>query len=203
MDNSFALSEIARKLVNLIRIGKISEIKGDEVKVQIGRVITGWLPVISTAGKTSCWIPISKDEQVIVFFPYGEPTLGFVLRAIHYDEYKIPENTQNIDIKTIFPVKIKGEKEFNSEFVNNFSVKVGSATINLTGNAITLQNGNSSISLSDNSITLKSGSNSVTIGGNISLSNGGSSINMSDSNISLSSGSISTNPPVCMCEGGL
>ena len=181
MDDSFALSEVARKLANLIRIGKVSEIKGDEVKVQIGRVTTGWLPTVSMAGKTSCWIPISKDEQVIVFFPYGEPALGFVLRTIHYDEYKIPENAQNIDIKTIFPVKIKGEKEFNGEFANNFSIKVGSSTINLTGDAITLRNGDSSISLSNNSITLRSGSNSVTIGGNISLSNGGSSISMSDS----------------------
>ena len=199
MDNGFAFSEVVRKLANLIRIGKVSEINGDRVKVQIGRVTTGWLPIISTAGKTSCWIPISEGEQVIVFFPYGESALGFVLRAIHYNEYKIPEDTQNIDIKTSFPIKIKGENKFNGEFAEDFSVKVGSATVNLGKNSIQIKNGSSAISLSDNSITLQAGSSSITIGGNISLSNGGSSINLSSGNISLSSGSITTNPPVCRC----
>lgn len=203
MDNGFAFSEVVRKLVNLIRIGKVSEINGDKVKVQIGRVTTGWLPIISTAGKTSCWIPISEGEQVIVFFPYGESALGFVLRAIHYNEYKVPENSEDVDIKTPFSIKIRGESRFDSKFGENFSVKVGSATLNLSEDSITIQNGDSSITLSDNAITLRSGSNSITLGENISLSNSGSSINISDNNISLSSGSITTNPPVCKCEGGL
>lgn len=203
MDNGFAFSEVVRKLANLIRIGKVSEINGDEVKVQIGRVTTGWLPIISTAGKTSCWIPISEGEQVIVFSPYGESAQGFVLRSMHYDTYKFPENTGNIDIKTPFSINVKGESEFSSEFAKDFSVKVGSATVSLSKNSIIIRNGNNAISLSDNAITLSAGSSSITIGSNISLSNGGSSINMSGSNISLSSGSISTNPPVCMCSGGI
>lgn len=203
MDNGFAFSEVVRKLANLIRIGKVSEINGDRVKVQIGRVTTGWLPIISTAGKTSCWIPISEGEQVVVFSPYGESAQGFVLRAIHYDEYKIPENTKDIDIKTPFLIKIKGESGLTSEFAKDFSIKVGSATISLSKNSITIRNGNNAVSLSDNAITLSAGNSSITIGSNISLSNGGSLINMSGSNISLNSGSISTNPPVCMCSGGI
>ncbi len=203
MDNGFAFSEVVRKLVNLIRLGKISEIDGNKVKVQIGRVTTGWLPIISTTGKTSCWIPITVGEQVAVFFPYGESAQGFVLRAIHYNEYKIPEDTQNIDIKTPFPIKIKGENGLSSEFDKNFSVKVGSATINLGENSIQIKNGSSTISLSDNSITLQAGSSSVIIGGNISLTNGGSSIDIGSALISLVSGDITTSPPVCKCNGGL
>lgn len=203
MDNGFAFSEVVRKLANLIRIGKISEVRGNEVKVHIGRVTTGWLPIISTAGKTSSWIPITVGEQVAVFFPYGESAQGFVLRAIHYNKYKIPEDTQNVDIKTPFPIKIKGENGLSSEFTENFSVKVGSATINLSKNSIRIKNGSSSISLSDNSITLQTGSSSVTIGGNISLSNGGSSIDIGSAVISLVSGDITTSPPVCKCGGGM
>ena len=203
MDNGFAFSEVVRKLANLIRIGKVSEINGDEVKVHIGRVTTGWLPIISMAGKTSCWIPISEGEQVIVFSPYGESAQGFVLRSMYYDTYEIPENTGNIDIKTPSLIKIKGESGFDSEFAKDFCVKVGSATVSLSKNSITIRNGNNTISLSDNAITLSGGSSSIIIGSNILLSNGGSSINMSDSNISLSSGSISTSPPVCMCSGDI
>ena len=203
MDNGFAFSEVVRKLANLIRIGKIAEINGNEVKVQIGRVKTGWLPIVSTAGEVSCWLPISVGEQVAVFAPYGESAQGFVLRAIHYDGYKIPENTGNVDIKTPFPIKIKGENGLSSEFDKNFSVKVGSATINLAENSIQIKNGSSSISLSDNSITLQAGSSSVTIGGNISLTNGGSSIDIGSAIISLVSGDITTSPPVCKCGGGV
>ncbi len=46
MIESFAFSEVVRKLANLIRLGKIAEIDEAQVKVQIGRVITGWLPII-------------------------------------------------------------------------------------------------------------------------------------------------------------
>lgn len=203
MNNSFAFSEVVRKLVNLIRLGKIAEIDGNKVKVRIGQVITGWLPIVSTAGEVSCWLPISVGEQVVVFFPYGEPVQGFVLRAIHYDDYKIPENTGNVDIKTPFPIKIKGENGLSSEFDKNFSVKVGSATINLAENSIQIKNGSSSISLSDNSITLQAGSSSVTIGGNITLTNGGSLIDIGSAIISLVSGDIITTPPVCKCGGGV
>ena len=203
MNNSFAFSEVVRKLVNLIRLGKIVEINGNEVKVRIGQVTTGWLPIISTAGEVSCWLPISVGEQVVVFAPYGELALGFVLRAIHYDDYKIPENTGNVDIKTPFPIKIKGENGLSSEFDKNFSVKVGSATINLGENSIQIKNGSSSISLSDDSITLQAGSCSVTIGGIISLTNEGSSIDIGSAIISLGSGDIITTPPVCKCSGGL
>ncbi|MCR4623232.1 MAG: hypothetical protein K5780_01045 [Alphaproteobacteria bacterium] len=62
MIESFAFSEVVRKLANLIRIGKISEIDGAQVKVKIGRVTTGWLPIVSTAGETTVWTPISKGE---------------------------------------------------------------------------------------------------------------------------------------------
>ncbi len=203
MDNSFAFSEVVRKLANIIRLGKIIEIDKDQVRVEIGRAKTGWLPIVSTAGNVSCWIPITVGEQVAVFFPYGESAQGFVLRAIHYNEYKIPKNTQNVEVKTPFLIKIKGENGLNSEFDKNFSVKVGSATINLGENSIQIKNGSSTISLSDNSITLQAGSSSVTIGGSISLTNGGSSIDIGSMLISLVSGDITTSPPMCKCNGGV
>jgi len=83
MTDNFVLSEVVRKLANLIRIGKIVEIDCFNVKVQIGRVTTGWLPIISCAGENLIWLPVSKGEQVAVFAPYGEFTQGFVLRSIH------------------------------------------------------------------------------------------------------------------------
>ena len=109
MDNSFVFSEVVRKLANIIRLGKIAEIDGDQVRVEIGRVKTGWLPIVSNAGNTSLWLPISEGEQVAVFAPYGEMAQAFVLRSIHYNTYKVPENvkgTQSVPPKSISLVSI-------------------------------------------------------------------------------------------------
>lgn len=187
MVDGFAFSEVVRKLANLIRIGKIAEIDGANVKVKIGKVTTGWLPIISTAGETVIWNPISKDEQVAVFFPYGEMAQGFVLRSIHYNNYKVPENADHLSLMTNKNVKLNGSEKYESAFSKGFKFVCDKCVISLEDHGIALKVGNSTISLGENSI---------------SLSNGSSSIDISNSNISLSSGSITTNPPVCKCSGG-
>lgn len=194
MVDGFAFSEVVRKLANLIRIGKIAEVDGANVKVKIGKVTTGWLPIISTAGETVIWNPISKDEQVAVFFPYGETAQGFVLRSIHYDSYKNPENSQEISINTPNFIKISSKNGLNGEFDGNFSIKVGSSTVSVTKNSITFQSGSCSISLSSNGISIN--------GNSVSLSGGGASIDLSGS-VSINGSNITTNPPICVCSGGL
>ena len=116
MDNSFAFSEVVRKLANIIRLGKIAEIDGDQVRVEIGRVKTGWLPIVSNAGNTSLWLPISEGEQVAVFAPYGEMAQAFVLRSIHYNTYKIPENVNNLSLTTDKNVKFSSPEKYEASF---------------------------------------------------------------------------------------
>ena len=211
MVDGFAFSEVVRKLANMIRIGKIAEIKKNLVKVKIGRVTTGWLPIVTQAGNTSVWTPISKDEQVIVFSPYGESAQAFVLRSINYDNFETPEELEEFNFSTDSDVRVYGSGDCNVSFdyrlymeaegidlfssydlsiVGTNEVKIASpkASIELGRNSITLQSGNASINLSDSGITLSCGS---------------SSINIDGGNILLNSGSISTNPPVCKCGGGL
>lgn len=188
MDNSFAFSEVVRKLANIIRLGKIAEIDGDQVRVEIGRVKTGWLPIVSNAGNTSLWLPISEGEQVAVFAPYGEMAQAFVLRSIHYNTYKIPENVNNLSLTTDKNVKFSSPEKYEASFSKGLKFICEKCVISLDDHGITLKVGNSTISLSENSI---------------SLSNGASSIDISASSISLSSGSITTNPPVCKCNGGM
>lgn len=185
MNEAFVLSEVMRKLANIIRIGKIVEVDKDKVRVQIGKVTTGWLPIVSLAGNTSAWLPITKGELVAVLAPFGEYAQAFVLRSLHYDAFKTPENTEAVSCTTDLSVEIKGQKNCNVTFEDGIKITGGNATISITDNSINISSGGASINMSDSGI---------------SLSFGSSTINLGNNNISLSSGSISTNPPICRCN---
>jgi phage baseplate assembly protein V len=220
MNDSFAFSDLCRRVANLIRIGKVAEVDGAQVKVQIGKVKTNWLPIVSTAGDTSMWIPITVGEQVAVISPYGEMAQSFVLRAIHYNKYAAPENKSDISVKTKVNVKAESDGKLEALFKNGFELKAndtyiyvygdnvraksGNAEITVSNGRISCNSGGSSIISEDNKITLNAGGASITLSSNgISLSCGGSSIDLSNSNISMNSSSISTTPPICKCVGGL
>ena len=188
MNESFAFSEVVRKLANLIRLGKISEINGAQVKVQIGRVTTGWLPIISGAGETIAWNPVAVGELVAVFSPYGESAQGFVLRSIHYNEFLTPDDKNSNILKTPNDIKIESAKKIEAQAADGCEFSVGNSKIKLRTDEISLSVGGATLTLSDS---------------NIKLSLGSSEINMTDGAISISSEIVTTNPPICKCTGGL
>ena len=214
MDNGFVLSEVVRKLANVIRIGKIVENDGARVRVKIGKVTTGWLPIISTAGETLIWNPISKDEQVAVFFPYGETAQGFVLRSLHYDKFLTPDDKNSNILKTPNTIKIDGEKtcevafkkdvnlatdenfkleakkNFDGKFEENFNIKVGSGEVHLSKDRISIKNGGAIIALSNDGIELSAAGGSISISeGNITINAGGGSLSVGSS-ISINGSSV-------------
>jgi phage baseplate assembly protein V len=220
VNESFAFSDLCRRVANLIRIGKIAEVNGAQVKVQIGKVKTNWLPIISMAGDTNIWIPITVGESVAVVSPYGEMAQSFVIRSIHYNKYAAPETKDIISIKTKVDVKVEGDEKLEALFKNGFELKSGDTHIYVYDNSVKAKSGNAEITVSDGRISCNSGSSSIISendkitlnagGTSITLSSGGiqlncgsSSIDLSNSNISLNSGSISTTPPICLCNGGL
>jgi phage baseplate assembly protein gpV len=220
MNESFAFSDLCHRVANLIRIGKIVEIDGAQVKVQIGKVKPNWLPIVSTAGDTGVWIPITIGESVAVFYTYGEMAQKFVIRSIHYNNFLAPENKNDISLKTKSDVKAESEGKFEGEFKNGFELKSGdtyiyvhddsakirckNTEVSVDGDKISCKSGGSSIIGENDKITLNAGNASITLSSNgIQLSCGGSTIDISDNNISLNSSSISTTPPICKCDGGL
>lgn len=204
MDNGFLFSEVVRKLANLIRIGKVSEIKNNEVKVNIGRVTTGWLPIISTAGDTSCWIPISQGEQVIVFCPYGEAAQGFVLRSINYNKYTIPDDKESVQLTTSSNIKVVGNQKLTANTKNGFEFVTGNSNIKMSEGKIEIVSSGVHVNVSSDLINLSAGNSSIQLSSSgIALKCGASTIDVSSGNISLISGSITTSPPVCKCEGGI
>ncbi|MBR1734690.1 MAG: phage baseplate assembly protein V [Alphaproteobacteria bacterium] len=204
MVDGFAFSEVVRKLANLIRIGKIAAVNGAQVKVQIGRVTTGWLPIVSTAGETTSWTPISKGEQVVVFSPFGEFAQAFVLRSIYYNNYKSPEDKNSVSLKTKANIKVDSDQKFSANTKNGFEFSSGNTNFKISDGTIELSSGDAHINMSSNSISLSTGDANVQISSSgIQLNCGSSTIDVGSGNISLSSGSITTNPPLCKCLGGL
>lgn len=200
MDNNFAFSEVVRKLSNIIRLGKISEIDGRNVKIKIGRVTTGWLPIVSTAGKTSAWTPISKGEQVAVFAPYGEFAQAFVLRSIHYNDYPTPEDKNNVSFSTDSNIQVKSDKKLSAQTNDGFEFICNNNNLKINKETIEISCGSSKINISNNKITLSVGNASLEVSDSgIKLNYGASSINVDSSVIALASGDITTSPPVCKC----
>jgi phage baseplate assembly protein gpV len=220
MNESLAFSDLFRRVANLIRIGKIAEVNGAQVKVQIGKVKTNWLPIVSMAGDTNVWVPITVGEQVAVISPYGEMAQSFVIRSIHYNKYAAPENKDDICLKTKANMKAESEGKFEALFKNGFELKTddtylyvydnnikaksGNAEISIADGRVSCNSGNSSVISENDKITLNAGGASITLSSSgIQLNCGASSIDLSSSNISLNSSSISTMPPICLCSGGV
>lgn len=91
----FEVSELSRRLDNILRLGRICEVDVTEarVKVRIGQLTTGWLPwLVAQAGSTRSWSVPSIGEQVLVLAPGGELQTGAVLCGLYQEQYPAPSD---------------------------------------------------------------------------------------------------------------
>lgn len=92
------LSELVRTIPNLIRIGKIAEVKADKVRVRLSpSLLTTWLQWVALrTGDVVDWCPPSIGEQVIVFSPNGDLTQGKVLAGLFSADSPAPQTSLTI-----------------------------------------------------------------------------------------------------------
>lgn len=87
---SFEITEISRKLSNIIRIGKIIEVDYEkaQVRVKVGTLTTNWLDFISSrAAFDTTWDPPEINEQVVILSPDGDLSQGIVLPSLYQDAF--------------------------------------------------------------------------------------------------------------------
>lgn len=80
------ITELLRRLDNLLRLGTIAEIDHANalVKVQSGNILTDWLPWFTPrAGTTQTWSPPTAGEQCLVLAVSGELTTAVVLVGLY------------------------------------------------------------------------------------------------------------------------
>ena len=108
----YRVTELERRVANLLRIGVVKEldpdgaqaaaqlgyaVSGGRVKVAMGDITTGWLPWFTRrAGKDRDWWAPEVGEQVMVLSPTGDPVQGVVLPAINYSGAPAPANDEKI-----------------------------------------------------------------------------------------------------------
>ncbi|KLT21842.1 baseplate assembly protein GpV [Wolbachia endosymbiont of Armadillidium vulgare str. wVulC] len=146
LDHSFAISELNRKLANVIRIGIVKEIDYEKakVRVKIGEFLTDYLPwITSKAGKDRDWSPPDIDEQVMIFSPLGELSLGVVLGGIYQEKYPAPENKKEINSVKFQDGTIllydKEKHHLEIEVVDKITLKAGESSIEMTKSGIKLK----------------------------------------------------------------
>ncbi|WP_265044155.1 phage baseplate assembly protein V [Wolbachia endosymbiont (group A) of Epagoge grotiana] len=146
LDHSFAISELNRKVANIIRIGVIKEIDYEKakVRVKIGELLTDFLPwITSRAGEERSWLPPSINEQVVILSPLGELSLGVVLSGIYQQKYAAPENKKEINsVKFQDGTKFtydKGKHHLEIEVVDKITLKAGESSIEMTKDSIKLK----------------------------------------------------------------
>ncbi|BET37279.1 phage baseplate assembly protein V [Wolbachia pipientis] len=146
LENNFAIAELQRKVANIIRIGVVKEVDYEKakVRVKIGEILTDWVPwITSKAGKDRNWSSPGIDEQVVVFSPFGELSLGVVLGGIYQKKYPAPENKKEINsMKFQDGTRLlydKGKHHLEIEVVDKITLKAGGSSIEMTKSGIKLK----------------------------------------------------------------
>ena len=144
--SDYDLSETYRKLAAMIRFGTVAEVDVANARVtcNVGGLTTDWLPWhAGRAGTTRRWSAPTAGEQVIVFAPGGDTTLGFVMPGFYQDAHPAPSGSADVDM---------------TQYPDGSTVQYDSAsntlTVNVTGNGNVVVNCKVATVKADDSVTL-------------------------------------------------
>jgi phage baseplate assembly protein V len=142
-----AISELDRRLANIVRQGTITELDdaNARVKVDIGDLVTDWLPFhAARAGEDRTWHAPEPGEQVTILSPSGELSQGTVIPGIYQTKYDAPGN-----------VRTKSRTEFKDGAFIEYDRDGHKHVIDVpAGGSITLHIGGTTLKLEDGQTTL-------------------------------------------------
>lgn len=99
--SDFAITELQRRLANMIRVGVVSST--DEaartVRVSFGNITTGALPWPADVGKNyRRWRPLRVGQQVIIASPGGELAQAEIVGMLYGGGIDAPDSSQDLDV---------------------------------------------------------------------------------------------------------
>lgn len=159
---SQALSELDRRLANILRVGTIAELDqaNARVKVDCGDFTTDWLPWSTpAAGGDRVWTTPDIGEQVMVMSPSGEMAQGVVGPSMFQDASPENGNDQK-DRRTTYKDGTVIEYDRDAHVLNatlnpagTMNVTIGSAKIEMNTSRIKFTVGGSSIEITAAGVT--------------------------------------------------
>jgi phage baseplate assembly protein V len=134
-EQGFLLSEMNRRLLQIVRIGVIQEIDYAKAKarVKIGNNVTGWRPWVSLA---KGWIPPAVGDQVVVLSPNGDFEQGIILSALYHSKSKPPSDKEN-EIKFKFSETNYITFDFD---LQKMAIKIGPQMLEFNASGLFLNN---------------------------------------------------------------
>lgn len=101
MNHQFEITELNRRVANLLRIGTVDSVDLTSViptcRVKIGQILTGWLPMLTfRASQDRTWWVYEVGEQVCVFSTCGDLSQGVVLGSINQNNHPAPANQNHV-----------------------------------------------------------------------------------------------------------
>lgn len=101
--NDFKISELERRVANLVLVGTIAELDGSMARVEIGGLRTAALPWLSPRVGETCrvWKAPAVGEQVLVVCRNGDPAQGIIVASLGSALNPHPSGNPRI-FKTVF-----------------------------------------------------------------------------------------------------
>ena len=184
----FEISELNRRLANLLRLGTVAEVNHEEAKVRvaIGDLLTDWLPWMTTrAGGDNTWWAPDEGEQVLVLAPSGDLTQAVVMASLYQDAHPPQENTGDVHSITYQDgTKISYNRETHE--LQAILTEEGSARIEAQGGVTVIAENNGVEITGDTTIT-----GDVSITGNVSITGELTTTGQISSNTDVVTGSVS------------
>lgn len=146
-ESAFKLSDLFRRMENIVRRGRIAEVDTEHarVRISIGENTTDWLPWLTfRAGLDRSWSAPSVGEQVLVISESGEFNNGLVLFGIYQTDHPAPSD--DLDETLV-------QFEDGAKLSYHKGTHAAEVTLPNAGE-IMLRVGRSSISIKDDAITI-------------------------------------------------
>jgi len=95
------IEELERRLANVIRIGLVESVDHErkKLRVQIGDLLTGWLPWPVEMGRNfKRWRPLRVGTQVVLASPSGELPQAQIIGMLYTTDLSAPSSDPDLDL---------------------------------------------------------------------------------------------------------
>jgi len=99
--NAWGLSEVERRLANMVKIGVISAVDhaAKKIRVEAGGMNSAWLPWPVEMGRNfRRWRPLREGQQVVMVAPSGELAQATIICMLYSSSLDAPSTNPDLDL---------------------------------------------------------------------------------------------------------